>query len=74
VLAGAEAVLMEVNLIGIYGDAPLLDETVAFMATRGFRVYDICSFMRRPYDGALWQIDAVFVRRTSPLLASKRWA
>ena len=74
VLAAAEAVLMEVNLIGIYRDAPLLDEAVAFMSARDFRVYDICGFFRRPYDGALWQIDAIFVRGSSSLLASKRWS
>ena len=74
VLRSVEAVMMEVNLIAVYEGAPLADEAVAFMAARGFRVYDVCTFFRRPYDYALWQIDMVFVRATSPLMASTRWA
>jgi FkbM family methyltransferase len=74
VLTSVEAVMMEVNLIAVYEGAPLADEAVAFMAARGFRVYDVCTFFRRPYDYALWQMDMVFVRATSPLMASTRWA
>lgn len=66
--------MMEVNLIAVYEGAPLVDETVAYMAARGFRVYDVCTFFRRPLDNALWQMDMVFVRATSPLMASTRWA
>jgi hypothetical protein len=73
VLSSVEAVMMEVNLIAVYEGAPLADEAVAFMAARGFRVYDVCTFFRRPYDYALWQIDMVFVRATSPLMAYTRW-
>jgi FkbM family methyltransferase len=69
----AEAILMEVNLLEIYAGVPLLDRTVAFMAERGFRVYDICTFFRRPLDNALWQADMIFIRSSSPLLASKSW-
>ena len=74
VLASVEAVMMEVNLIAVYEGAPLADEVVAFMAARGFRAYDVCTFFRRPLDNALWQMDMVFVRTTSPLMASTRWA
>jgi FkbM family methyltransferase len=73
-LASAEVVLMEVNLLGILDGAPLFQEATRFMSDRGFQVYDICTFFRRPYDGALWQVDVVFVRSSSPLVASKRWA
>jgi len=73
VLASAEAVMMEVNLIAIYEGAPLAGEVVAFMAARGFCVYDVCTFFRRPLDNALWQMDVIFVRAASPLRASTRW-
>lgn len=73
-LASADAVLMEVNLLGILDGAPLFHEATQFMSERGFQVYDICSFFRRPYDGALWQVDVIFVRSSSLLVASKRWA
>ncbi len=72
-LQSIEAVLMEVNLLEIYSGVPLFDQTVAFMAGRGFRVYDLCSFMRRPLDNALWQADVIFVKASSPLLRSKSW-
>jgi FkbM family methyltransferase len=72
-LAAAQAVLMEVNLLEVIEGAPLFHETVAFMAARDFRVYDICSFIRRPCDAALWQMDVVFVKESSPLLAYKGW-
>ena len=72
-LSSAEAVLMEVNLMEIYSGVPLVDQAVAFMADREFRVYDICSFFRRPLDNALWQTDVIFVKSWSPLVSSKRW-
>jgi FkbM family methyltransferase len=81
VLAGAEdlllcteVILMEVNLLPIYKGAPSYAETIAYMDKHGFQLYDICAFMERPLDGALWQMDALFVHRASPLLASTRWA
>jgi FkbM family methyltransferase len=73
-LQSVEAVLMEVNLLGVYDKAPLFHETAEFMGKRGFHVYDICTFLRRPYDGALWQVDVIFVRHSSPLLSSMRWS
>ncbi len=73
-LESAEVVQMEVNLIPIYKDAPLAHDAVRYMADRGFRVYDVGTFFRRPYDKALWQMDVFFVRSSSPLLASTRWS
>jgi FkbM family methyltransferase len=72
-LGAAEVVLLEVNLIPINRGAPLLAEAVAFMASHGFRAYDICTAIRRPLDDALWQTDMLFARETSPLVASTRW-
>jgi FkbM family methyltransferase len=72
-LAAATVVLMEINLIPVYEGAPLLHEAVAFMHDAGFQAYDICSQIRRPLDDALFQTDMLFVRRSSPLVASTRW-
>jgi len=72
-LRTVEVVLMEVNLLELYSGVPLIDRVVPFMAERGFRVYDICSFIRRPLDNALWQADLIFVKSSSQLLASKSW-
>jgi FkbM family methyltransferase len=72
-LAVTDACLVEVNLIPVHSGAPLLHQVVAFMAERRFRAYDISSLYRRPYDNALWQVDMMFVRMDSPLIASNRW-
>lgn len=71
-LACAEAVLLEVALIEVNEGAPLLHEVVAFMKARGFLAYDILEIHRRPLDGALNQVDIVFVREQSRLIADKR--
>jgi len=44
-----------------------------FMEDRGFCLYDVAGLLRRPLDGALGQMDAVYVKRTSPLRADRRW-
>ncbi len=67
------AILAEVNLLDIHQGAPLLDEIVGWLAAHGFVAYDICGVTRRPLDGALWQIDMLFVPRNSALRGDKRW-
>lgn len=72
-LAHANAVLMEVSLLGIYNEAPLVDEVMSFMKANGFVLYDICSLIRRPYDNALYQSDFLFVKKNNQFRASTRW-
>ncbi|HMP85649.1 MAG TPA: FkbM family methyltransferase [Lacibacter sp.] len=72
VLQSVEFVLLEVSLLSLGGE-PLLTDVVQFMDQKGFQPYDICQFMRRPYDQALYQIDLLFIRKSSPLIASNRW-
>ncbi len=72
-LQSAEAALLEVNLLEIYEGAPLLHEALCFMASEGFRAYDVCTLYRRPLDRALWQMDMIFARDGSPLVSSKRY-
>jgi FkbM family methyltransferase len=71
-LARAEAVLLEVALIEINEGAPLLHDVVAFMKAREFVAYDVLEIHRRPLDGALNQVDVLFVREQSALIADKR--
>ena len=73
-LESAEAVLMEVNLLGLHEGVPLFHESAGYMGKHGFQVYDLCSLIHRPYDGALWQADVIFVRNSSPLISSTRWS
>jgi len=69
----AEFILLEVSLIDIYKNCPMVAEVMAFMQSNGFVLYDICSLMRRPYDNALFQSDFLFVKETSPFRAAKQW-
>ncbi|MDR3466930.1 MAG: FkbM family methyltransferase [Xanthobacteraceae bacterium] len=79
VLKGAEhllphinAILLEVAIIEINEGAPLLHEVLAFLKSLGFVTYDILEIHRRPLDRAMNQIDILFVREESPLVADKR--
>ena len=70
-LKHAEAILMEVSLIDLYQNNPLLPDVLAFMHENNFVAYDVCGLMRRPLDQALAQLDMIFVPRNSPFLKSK---
>ncbi len=72
-LSSIEVVFTEVNHIAVYRSAPLAAELIAWLANRGYALHDICNFMPRPRDGALWQSDMIFVRHESHLRASKDW-
>ena len=73
-LESVQSVLMEVNLLRLYDGAPLFHEAAEFMGKLGFQVYDLCTLIRRPYDGAVWQADVIFIRDSSPLISSTRWS
>lgn len=80
VLAGAsetlrqtEMILAEVALLEYNENAPLIGEVIGFLAERGFVPFDICDFLRRYEDGAMFQCDMIFVRPDSPLRAKRRF-
>ena len=73
VLSAAQAVLMEVSLLDIHQQVPLINEVFDFMAKHGFVAYDICHLGRRPLDKALWQVDVIFVQEKHSLRSDKRW-
>lgn len=69
VLAGSEQVLnkteclvMEVSLFKSFKDGIDFYDVIQFMKEKGFVIYDVFSFLYRPYDGALCQLDAIFVK------------
>jgi hypothetical protein len=45
-----------------FTERPVLHEVVAYMAARGYYVYDIAGIIRRPYDGAIGLMDICFAR------------
>jgi len=71
-LSKTQAALIELSLLEINKGCPILDEALCFMRERGFVSYDILELHRRPLDGAMNQVDILFVPETSPLRADKR--
>lgn len=70
ILQSAEFVLLEVSIWQYNAGSPLLGTVVDWMSARGFRVYDLFEFSRRP-DDVLVQMDLLFVREDSALLADQ---
>ncbi len=74
VLAGAsktvessEVLILETTLFNTFENGPVFHEVVAYMADRDFCVYDIIGNLYRPLDGALIQVDVIFVKRSGVL-------
>jgi FkbM family methyltransferase len=65
--------VVEVSLNSLYEQGPEFSDINSFFTDHGFRLFDIVGLKRRPFDGALHQIDAVFVKESSPMRI-KRWA
>jgi hypothetical protein len=72
-LSHAGICLLEVTLLDLGDQYPLLLEMLSFMDAKGFQAYDISQFIRRPFDKALFQLDMFFVKKDSSLIADKRW-
>jgi FkbM family methyltransferase len=80
VLDGASSVLAEASLVIIEAynfqlspDSLRFHELCAWMETRGFRCCDLADPMRRPGDGALWQLDLAFMRSEQTVFGSNRY-
>lgn len=70
-----EIFVMEVSLFS-FDDVPgmpILREVVDFMGARGYEAYDITEFARRPFDGALGQVDFAFTKREGFLRQSNKY-
>jgi FkbM family methyltransferase len=67
-------VLMECSFYPFCAEMCRLDESIAFMAERGFAPYEFIDFLRRPADGAMGQCDILFIRREHALMRDTRWA
>lgn len=74
IMKTAEAILMEVSLLDIHKNVPLLRDVLNFMYEYDFVAYDICSVAaRRPRDRALWQTDVLFVKENSKYRSDKSY-
>ncbi|MEM7455718.1 MAG: FkbM family methyltransferase [Planctomycetota bacterium] len=61
-LKETEIVVLEVSLFEFMKGAPQLHEVVSYMHKKGFVAFDIIPGWNRPLDGALGQVDIVFVQ------------
>ena len=69
-----EVFILETSLFEFTSGNPILSEVVIFMSEKGYEIYDFPGFLRRPFDGALGQIDVCFAKRKGILRASNAWA
>ena len=69
-----ECFILEISMFKSSPGMPDFFEVVEFMHRRGYQVYDVCGFMRRPLDDALGQVDLAFVRSSGPLCRDTRWS
>lgn len=67
ILPETEIIIVESSLFRFYVEAPTVSDVVQWMAHKHFALYDICGGARRPLDGALAQVDLIFVRADSIL-------
>lgn len=63
-----ECVIVESTLFG------QINEVTAAMLEHGFAIYDILEPLYRPLDGALWQVDLVFLREDGSLRAERGYS
>lgn len=81
VLAGAEgileqtdAIVLEVSLFNFFIGGEVFSDVIAKMNDYSFVVYEILDGRNRPLDGALAQVDILFVRKDSPLRKNHSYA
>ncbi|HRK75356.1 MAG TPA: FkbM family methyltransferase, partial [Rhodothermales bacterium] len=80
-LKGAESIfgktelfILETSLFRFLGkNQPITHDIISFMHEKGYEIYDITEFLRRPSDGALGQVDIAFARTDGFLRRTKTW-
>lgn len=65
--------LLELSTVPYNRGAPLLHETLGWLAEQGFLLYDVCG-IHRGRNGTLIQTDGIFLRHDDPLRHSTSWA
>ncbi len=69
-----EVVILEVSLFQFFIECPQFFDVMNYMNARGFCVYDVFGEKYRPFDGALGQLDLIFVKKNGQFRKSHFWA
>ncbi|MCP4613426.1 MAG: FkbM family methyltransferase [Planctomycetes bacterium] len=72
-LENTELLLLEVSYRRIYQNGPLAQEVISYVGSKGFRILDICTYIKRPFDGELTQSDILFAKDGSRLFEPEGW-
>jgi FkbM family methyltransferase len=73
-LGQTELFILESSLFKFSQPVPIMSELISFMIPHGYEIYDFAGYLRRPYDGALGQVDICFAKRDGILRSSNLWA
>jgi FkbM family methyltransferase len=68
-----EVFIVETSLFRFLPQMPLTREVIAFMAERGYELYDVTDFLRRGRDNALGQVDLAFVKAEGVFRRDSGW-
>jgi FkbM family methyltransferase len=69
----SEVFIIETSLFSFMPNQPITRDVIRFMSERGYEIYDITEFARRPSDGALGQVDFAFVKSDGVFRKSTKW-
>ena len=72
-LENTELLLLEVSYRRIYWNGPLAHEVISYVGSKGFRFLDVCTYIKRPFDGELTQSDILFAKDGSRLFEPEGW-
>lgn len=68
-----ELFILETSLFEFMPKQPLTLDCFQFMHQKGYAFYDVTERLRRPFDGALGQIDIAFAKADGFLRNSNQW-
>ena len=68
-----EVFVLETTLLSSNPIWPETRKVIEFMAEKGYEIYDITSYLRKPSDGSLGQVDFAFVKDKGTFRQNLEW-
>jgi FkbM family methyltransferase len=68
-----EVYILETSLFRFMSRMPITRDVISFMSDKGYELYDIAEYLRRPHDGALGQVDLAFVKSEGMFRRESAW-